>query len=242
MKIKDVTYDIDLAIEHSGRFVLESFNNHLLTEQKLEKDNFEKVLVQINTIIQQKLKEIAAKKKKAPSLAMLSNVLRQFNFQPSEIENILVRSGIDAAAAKKVTTPAVATAKKSRKNATAPAAATDPTQEMKQIVNDLTKIGYQTPAIKNKMEGIQRELLAKIDAGITKDDLIDRITNELDAIKSRSVTETTSGATAAGNIAGLANPGGAMMPLIKRMPAGQSFFAPAAVSRPKRSKKKAKKR
>ena len=49
------------------------------------------------------------------------------------------------------------------------------------------------------------------------------------------------GTTSAGNVASIANPGGAMMPMIRRMPAGQSFFG-AAHAGTKKPKKKAKKR
>ena len=47
------------------------------------------------------------------------------------------------------------------------------------------------------------------------------------------------GSTSAGNIASIPNAGGAMMPVIKRMPAGQSFFGPAmgAVKKPKKKAK-----
>lgn len=48
------------------------------------------------------------------------------------------------------------------------------------------------------------------------------------------------GGTSAGNVASIANPGGAMMPTIRRMPAGQSFFAPqhAGTKKPKKRTKK----
>lgn len=49
------------------------------------------------------------------------------------------------------------------------------------------------------------------------------------------------GSTSAGNVASVANPGGAMMPMIRRMPAGQSFFG-AQHAGTKKPKKKAKKR
>jgi hypothetical protein len=48
------------------------------------------------------------------------------------------------------------------------------------------------------------------------------------------------GSTSSGNVASIANPGGAMMPVIRRMPAGQSFFAPqhAGTKKPKKRTKK----
>lgn len=50
----------------------------------------------------------------------------------------------------------------------------------------------------------------------------------------------SSGSTSAGNVASVANPGGAMMSMIRRMPAGQSFFAPQDAGT-KKAKKKRKK-
>lgn len=43
----------------------------------------------------------------------------------------------------------------------------------------------------------------------------------------------TAGGTTSGAIASIANPGGPMMPMIRRMPPGQSFFAPMA-AKPKK--------
>jgi len=62
-------------------------------------------------------------------------------------------------------------------------------------------------------------------------------------VKAQNIKETASGgATSAGSVASVANPGGPMMPMIKRMPPGQSFFAPYSMPKSKKPKKKAKKR
>lgn len=48
------------------------------------------------------------------------------------------------------------------------------------------------------------------------------------AMKIRELFEFSSaGVTSAGSIASIPNAGGPMMPVIRRMPAGQSFFGPA---------------
>jgi hypothetical protein len=51
------------------------------------------------------------------------------------------------------------------------------------------------------------------------------------------------GGTSAGSIASVAGAGGPMMPVIQRMPAGQSFFGPAGtlpIKDPKTKKKRSK--
>lgn len=243
MKMIDVSYDLNTVLENASRFVLLTFSNNVLNEQKITKENFENVLIQINTIIQKKVKEEAAKKRKAPTLAMLSNVLKTFNFQPTDIENIYVNSGIDSDTAKKAILASEPKVKKARKDATLPDTEADPKEEMKKIVTDLTKNPYLTPVIQNVIKGFEQEMLKKIDSGMSKEELGRRIRMQIERIKRFSLKETASGgASSAGNVASIANPGGPMMPLIKRMPPGQSFFAPYTVSKPKRSKKKAKKR
>ena len=243
MKIIDVSYNLDFVIEHSSKFVIATYTDSVLTEQKINKKNFENILVQLNTIIQQKLKAEAAKKRKAPSLSMLSNVLATYNFQPADIEDIFVKSGIDPAAAKKAVLIKSTVAKKPRASATVPATPVDPTDEMKKIINDLSNIPYTTPAMQHQRARFQQDMLNKIEKGIDKAELIRRITMEIQRLKYLSLKENASGgATSSGSVASVANPGGPMMPAIKRMPAGQSFFAPYQPAKPKRSKKKAKKR
>lgn len=51
----------------------------------------------------------------------------------------------------------------------------------------------------------------------------------------------TSGGTTSGSIASLPNAGGPMMPTIRRMPPGQSFFAPVAAKRKNESRIRRKK-
>jgi hypothetical protein len=47
----------------------------------------------------------------------------------------------------------------------------------------------------------------------------------------------TSGGTGSGSIANLPNAGGPMMPMIRRMPPGQSFFAPLHDRKPRKIRK-----
>ena len=71
-----------------------------------------------------------------------------------------------------------------------------------------------------------------------------RITRATAMKKLKPLMEFASGgATSAGGIASLPNAGGPMMPIIRRMPAGQSFFGPAGTApqaKQKRVKKKSK--
>jgi hypothetical protein len=145
--------------------------------------------------------------------------------------------------AKKAASPTMPVSKKSRANATVPTTTADPKNEMKKILADLTKNPYLTPTIQTQIAGFKKEMLKQIDAGMNKETLKKKIMWQIQIMKKQGLKENASGgATSSGSVASIANPGGPMMPMIKRMPPGQSFFAPYQVSKPKRSKKKAKKR
>ena len=95
---------------------------------------------------------------------------------------------------------------------------------------------------KNKLnEALDNQLtLAKSMLKIVKENKNNK-TNMIKKIN--SLIESTSGSTTAGFIASIPGAGGPLMPMIRRMPAGQSFFGPAGTlppAKPKTKKKKTK--
>lgn len=126
---------------------------------------------------------------------------------------------------------------------TKPAAPAKPTAPAKPGANPLSPAAAALAKQKRRAAQGLRENL-DLQLAIVKEtlqDLREHRINRATAIKKlRPLMEFASGgATSAGGIASIPNAGGPMMPIIRRMPAGQSFFGPAGTApQPKQKKHK----
>lgn len=257
--MKYLEFYVPAKINNISTILLE---NYKLVEAKITSDELQTILQRLNT---QLMKEFGSK----PSPVTVRQVLSSHKINPKIINAILADIDVDNKSKTTQTTdtsPATTdTSPATSDTETTPEPSTDdrpsssplksfeikiPSEDAKKILRNL---GNQYPGIDHTVEDQIRSLARSAMSGIDNNDpnlIYKAINSQLELVnaeiakrqpKSESVYETSSsGGTSSGAIASVSAPLGA---IIKRMPPGQSFFAPMPVKKTKKTaRKKSKKR
>ena len=125
-----------------------------------------------------------------------------------------------------------------------------PSQPAKAAKKSATKTSAKpiTPA-KAYMNKTKSKISENIDRQLLLVQTMLKIIRENDCDKKTTVTQiralleyASGGSTSAGSIASIPGAGGPLMPMIRRMPAGQSFFGPAGTLPPEKPKSRKKRK
>lgn len=258
--MKYLEFYVPAKINNISTILLE---NYKLVEAKITADELQIILQRLNT---QLMKEFGSN----PSPVTVRQVLSSHKINPKIINTILADIDVDN---KSKTTKTTDTSPETSDTETTPEPDTTkepepstderpssppsksfkikiPSEDARKILRNL---GNQYPGIDQGVEDQLRSLARSAMSGIDNNDdnlIYKAINSQLELVnaeiakrqpKAESMYETSSsGGTSSGAIASVSAPLGA---LIKRMPPGQSFFAPIPVKKTKKTaRKKSKKR